>query len=241
VPHLRLPLSRERRGPGALLSLLVHAATIGVLLVGSGEWLARRAGEPNAPRERGGGGGGPRSINFFILPSPHPAAVDFTAPPHLLPTDLPTLERIPVTLPPLELPRFAPPVALVPMPAAAVPGLGGGGGGGVGEGVGAGAGADVGPGTGGEGGYIFGASPRTAILPPMARVPGSVAGRTYRVQFWLAADGRVTRVEVDPPIRDANYSREFRERMMAYQFHPAHIRDGRSVASIFTITLRIGH
>ena len=87
----------------------------------------------------------------------------------------------------------------------------------------------------------FVASPRTAILPPLARVPGSVAGRTYVVKFWVAADGRVTRVEIDPPMADAAYSREFQQRMMAYQFYPARTRDGQNVASIVLVPLRIGN
>jgi len=72
-------------------------------------------------------------------------------------------------------------------------------------------------------------------------VPGSVAGRTYRVRFWVAADGRVTRVEVEPPIAEAAYSREFQRRMLAYQFYPARTRDGRNVASVVTVPLRIGN
>ena len=52
---------------------------------------------------------------------------------------------------------------------------------------------------------------------------------------------RVTRVEVDPPIADAEYGREFQQRMMAYRFYPAHTRDGRSVANVVTIPIRIGH
>src|SRR5439155_1566564 len=99
----------------------------------------------------------------------------------------------------------------------------------------------AGPGTGDEGGYIFVAAPRTAILPPLAKVPGSVAGRTYRVRFWVAADGRVTRVEVEPPIAEAAYSREFQRRMLAYQFYPARTQDGRNVASVVTVPLRIGN
>jgi TonB family protein len=78
-------------------------------------------------------------------------------------------------------------------------------------------------------------------VPPLGKVPGSVAGRTYRVTFWVSADGRVTRVEVDPPIADAAYGREFQQRMMAYRFYPAHTRDGRSVANVVTIPIRIGH
>src|SRR6266516_475120 len=93
----------------------------------------------------------------------------------------------------------------------------------------------------GEAGYIFPASPRTAILPPLARVPGSVAGRTYHVKFWVSVEGRVTRVEVEPPMADAAYGREFRQRMMAYQFYPAHTRDGRNVTYVVMVPLRIGN
>src|SRR5207237_1156719 len=79
----------------------------------------------------------------------------------------------------------------------------GGGSAGGGEGGRGRSGAGVGPGTGDEAGYISPAAPRTANVPPLGKVPGSVAGRTYRVTFWVSADGRVTRVEVDPPIADA--------------------------------------
>src|SRR5206468_1183048 len=120
-------------------------------------------------------------------------------------------------------------------------GQGPGTGGGAGAGIGPGVGGAAGPGTGDEGGYIFVAAPRTAILPPLAKVPGSVAGRTYRVRFWVAADGRVTRVEVEPPIAEAAYSREFQQRMMAFRFYPAHTRDGQNVASVVTVPLRIGN
>jgi hypothetical protein len=99
----------------------------------------------------------------------------------------------------------------------------------------------VGSGTGDEAGYIFPASPRTAILPPLARVPGSVAGHTYRLKFWVSVEGRVTRVDVEPPIADAAYAREFQQRMMAYQFYPAHTRDGRNVTCVVTVPLRIGN
>src|SRR5437868_3508112 len=98
-----------------------------------------------------------------------------------------------------------------------------------------------GRGTGDEGGYIVHAAPRTAILPPLAQVPGSVAGRTLRVSFWVAADGRVTRVAVDPPIADAAYNREFQRRMMAYQFYPAHTRGGRTLEDVVIVPLRIGN
>src|SRR5207245_10575917 len=97
--------------------------------------------------------------------------------------------------------------------AAARAALGGGGGnagggaGGRGTGLGAASGAGVGPGTGDEAGYIFPAAPRTANVPPLGKVPGSVAGRTYRVTFWVSAAGRVTRGDVDQPIAEAGHGR----------------------------------
>ncbi len=185
-------------------------------------------------------------MNFFTLPASGPEQVDLPAPPRVILPNLPSLQQIKLDLPPLALPRETLAVAARAGASARAdagpggPGEGPGTGGGQGAGVGPEAGAGVGPGTGGEGGYIFVASPRTAILPPMARVPGSVAGRTYRVRFWVAADGRVTRVEVDPPIADADYRREFQQRMLAYRFYPARTRDGQSVASVVTVPLRIG-
>jgi hypothetical protein len=77
-------------------------------------------------------------------------------------------------------------------------------------------------------------------VPPSEKVPGSVAGRTYRIRFWVAADGRVTRIEVDPPMHDEGYRREFLDLMMAYRFYPARTRDGVTVASVVTVHLQIG-
>ncbi len=168
-------------------------------------------------------------MNFFAIPAGAPAAVEMALSPRLTLSDLSALRRIHVELPPLELPQ-----ATLPVPTVA-------GAAGRGTGPGTAVGVGVGPGTGDEAGYIFPASPRTAILPPLARVPGSVAGRTYHVKFWVSAEGRVTRVDVVPPIADAAYGREFQQRMMAYQFYPAHTRDGRSVANVVTIPIRIGH
>jgi len=217
---------------------LVHAGLIVLLVVRGRELLA-----PGARGERGGGGGA-AAVNFFALPSASaPAEIAIPAAPRVTLSDLPAVRQIPVQLPPIDLPRvtFPPPL---PAAAAAETRAGGGAsgaGGGAGAGTGGGAGADLGPGTGGEGGYIFVASPRTAILPPLSKVPGSVAGRTYRVRFWVSAEGRVTRVDVEPPITDAGYSREFQQRMLAYQFYPARTRDGRNVASVVLVPLRIGN
>lgn len=224
-----MPLPRRGLVPGAAVAMLVHVIVIGAL-------VARGPALPAA----GAGGPAAQGLNFFVLPRSTPAAVSVSLTPQLQLADLPKLRRIAVELPPLELPRptFALPVAPMPTGTGGAQGVTAGTGPGV-AGVGAGAGA--GPGTGDGAGYIFHAAPRTAILPPLARVPGSVAGRTLRVTFWVAADGRVTRVAVDPPITDGSYDREFQRRMMAYQFYPAHTRAGQNIADVVTVPLRIGN
>jgi hypothetical protein len=239
LPGLRLPVGRRRLGAGTAASLLAHIAIITVLVVRSPALLGGGAPGPGGPLEPAGGGGGRPTLNFFVLPAaPAPAAVPVPAPPRVTLSGMPPLETIPIALPPIELPRATPPVT-GSSAAGAGTATGGPGTGGA-PGVGAGAGGDVGPGTGGVGGYIL-ASPRTAILPPLAKVPGSVRGRAYHVKFWVSAEGQVTRVEVDPPIADAAYGRAFLESMMAYQFYPAHTRDGRTVPGIVTYSVQVGN
>jgi len=232
LPGLRLPLPSRGVAPGAVAAVLVHAGVIGALVI--------QAGAPagGAPRPAA-----PDAVNFFLLSQRAPARVDVALTPHVPLADLSALRRIATELPPVDLPRVT-----LPLPAVRVSdGTGGataaraGGGPATQAPSGAGAGAGAGPGTGDEGGYIVHAAPRTAILPPLAQVPGSVAGRTLRVSFWVAADGRVTRVAVDPPIADAAYNREFQQRMMAYQFYPAHTRGGRTLEDVVTVPLRIGN
>jgi len=241
-PALRLELRSRRSWPSALASLFAHAALIAVLLV-QGRAALRRGAVPGGGGGGGGGGGDRPVINFFPLPAgAAPAAVDVPQAPPFTVTALPALQQIRLDLPRVEVPQPDLAAGLRSVPAAAVAGgQGPGVGGGEGAGAGPGAGGAAGPGTGDEGGYIFVAAPRTAILPPLAKVPSSVAGRTYRVRFWVAADGRVTRVEVEPPIAEAAYRREFQRRMLAYQFYPARTRDGRNVASVVTVPLRIGN
>jgi len=218
------------------LSLAIHSLVIGALLVRA---AARPSGDGHSPDAAGSSRGERPGVNFFALLAPGPAAVELPSAPRVQPTDIPSLERVPLDLPRVDLvsPHA---VAAAPQLSANGGGTGAGGGGG-GGGGGAGAGGGAGSGTEGEGDYIYHASPRTLILPPLAKPPGSVSGRTYRIRFWVAADGRVTRVEVDPPIADQAYRREFLERMMAYQFYPAHTRDGANVASVETVPLTIGN
>ena len=226
---LGLPLPHTRRASGFGTSFLVHVVVVAGLL-----WAGARLGSSGSGIA-GGGQGGRASVNFFALPSGAPSAIEVPSMPRVDLAHMPPLSQIKVDLPRVDIPRET----ASPAPDQGVAG-GGGGGGGQGGGAGGGTGATLGPGTGGEGDYILPASPRTAILPP-AKVPGSVAGRTYRIRFSVTADGRVTRVEIDPPIADEAYRREFLERLLAFQFVPARTRDGRNVASVVTVTVRPGH
>ena len=179
-----------------------------------------------------GGGGAPVA---FLLPRwGEQSATRVVRPRAVAQPVLPPASPTPIETPPAALP--APPAQPLADTAPARPG----------DSAGAGPGAEpgpgvLGPGTGGGGDYISVASPRALILPPLGRVPGAVAGRTYRIRFWVAADGRVTRVEIDPPVPDAGYRRDLLERMLAYQFHPARTRSGTPVASVVTVPLRIGN
>jgi hypothetical protein len=222
LPGLRLPRSRRRTGLGTTLAVITHAVVIGLLV----ERAPRLAGRPGV-----GSGSSGRAINFFTLPSAGgPAAVDVAAPPRITVADLSVLRRIPVDLPPVELPvaTLAPPAAV----------LGGGGGVGVaGQGTssgGGGAGAGPGSGTGGEGGYILSAQPRRVIPRPPECILNSVSRGRIEVSFWVAADGQPTRVEVDPPPTDQECRRAFVTLMMETRFVPATLR-GQPVASVFSI------
>ncbi|MBI4501071.1 MAG: TonB family protein, partial [Gemmatimonadetes bacterium] len=99
-------------------------------------------------------------------------------------------------------------------------------------------GADTGRGIGGEGGDVFPPTPRYTILPPLPQ-PASMRGRTLRVHFWVNAQGKVTRVQVDPEIKDASYRQQFLAMMREYTFNPAKRLDGTTVEGdlVMPITL----
>jgi TonB family protein len=118
------------------------------------------------------------------------------------------------------------------------PGAGTGTGGGVGSGQGTGVGSGVGPGSGGgEGGSVLPPEPKFIIVP--ADRPGSVRGREFAVHFWVDRQGKVTRVEVEPEIEDAEYRRKFLEQMHQFQFTPARTPDGRPVDGHIVIPITL--
>jgi hypothetical protein len=231
LPTLRLPLGRRRLGPGAALALVVHAAIVGALVVRGRELLRRPPGSP-------GTGGARPAVNFFTLPAAAPAVIPMAAPPRLSALDLSALRRIQVELPPLQVSQPTLP-APAPVPTPTLGGAVGGGGGGGGANAAAGAGtsgAGPGSGTGGEGGYIVPAHPRRVIPRP----PACVSQASLRLRFWVAADGRATRVEVEPPPKDDGCRRELVDLMMETLFYPA-TQNGQPVASVFFMSYSHGN
>ena len=232
-----LPLPRRRQGPAALVSLIAHM-TIGVLVLWRGAALLGGGGG-SGPRGGGGGGGQP-AVTWFTLPAGSaPQALDVPAPPAVTVPSVALPDPVKIDVPPLEQIAPPPPAAVVAGTGTGTtggPGQGPGSGGGQGTGTGPGTGSDAGPGSGGEAGYILPATPRWAIFPPPG-APSAVRGHAHQVRFWVTADGRVTRVEVTPPIKDAAYRRQFNERMMGYLFTPAATRDGRRVDYVASVTV----
>jgi hypothetical protein len=233
-----LPLPRRRQGPAAMLSLAAHLL-IAILVLWRGAELFEGGGGGGSGPRGGGGGGGRPAMTWFALPTPASAQAHEVPPAPAV--TVPTVAT-PVTEPvKLEVPP--PTIAMVPPAAigtgegtAGGPGAGPGTGGGKGTGTGPGVGADSGSGSGGAASDIFAATPLWAISPPPG-APRDAHGKRHEVRFWVTADGRVTRVEVTPPIKDSGYRREFTERMMGYLFKPATTRDGRHVDYIASVTV----
>jgi len=227
-----LPLPRRREGRAAALSFLAHL-TIAILVLWRGAALFESGGGGGTGPRGGGGGGGRPAVNWFTLPSTStPETHDVPpAPAVTVPTAaVPMPEPVKLDIPPPSI-VMAPPAAVgTGEGTSGGPGQGPGTGGGIGAGTGTGVGVDSGSGSGGGKSDIFPASPRWTIFPP----DGMPSGR-FEVHFWVNADGIVTRVEVTPPIKDADFRREFTKRMMGYLFHPATTRDGRRVDYVATV------
>src|SRR5947209_6157817 len=217
-----LPVQRRRQGPAAALSFAAHLAIAILVLWRGAELFEGGGGSGTGGGPRGGGGGGGRpAVSWFALPTPSSpiAAAIPPAPTVTVPTvAAPVTERVK-----LDMPPPAPTVALAPPTAigtgegtAGGPGEGPGTGGGKGTGTGPGVGADSGSGSGGAASDIFAATPLWAISPPPG-APRDAHGKRHEVRFWVTAEGRVTKVEVTPPIKDSGFRRECTVRVRGYQ------------------------
>jgi hypothetical protein len=202
------------------LSLVIHALVIGVLVWRANALLEGRGSDAGARAGRR------EQINFFALPASPPMTVDLPPSPRVVLSEIPSIDPIQIDLSGLEVTAPNRPVTL----SAA------GGPGGAASGAGS-TGGTTGSGTGGEEGYIFPPDLRGMIVPPLEGRPRAVRGRPHRVTWWVAADGRIERVAVNPEIEDEKYRREFYARMLSYKFEPARTRDGRRVPGVVTITV----
>jgi hypothetical protein len=217
----RLQLAGRSWGLIAWLSLIGHAGLL-VFIVLHGRALLERAAQGRRA------GGGAQSVQFFTLTAPAMEAVDIPAAPAVSLSVAPPVDPIAIDLIGLG-------VSVVPPTASMGASARGGAPGGAGAGV---AGGTGGSGTGDEERYIFPPNPRGVIVPP-EKAPKSVRGRRYRATFWVGADGRVDRVDVSPPIEDAEYRQALQERLMDFAFYPARNRAGLAIPGIVPIVFAI--
>jgi hypothetical protein len=229
-----LPLPQRREGPAAALSFLGHVA-IAILVLWRGAALFEGPVPPPPPR---GGGGGRPAVSWFALPTLSSARAETG--PQAPAVTVPTVAPPPPVSDPVKL-ELRPRTVSITLPAAVGigdgttggPGQGPGTGGGTGTGTGTGTGADAGPGSGASASDIFGPTPLLVPNVPAGAPPGEKG--KHEVRFWIRADGRVTRIQVSPPIRDSGYRRVFMETMWNFVFSPAKTRDGRPIDYEYSI------
>lgn len=217
---------------GAAIVVGVHVIIIALLLWHSADLLAG-AGDGPGPRG-GGGGGGRRALHTFLLSGAGvPQTVPVPAVPQVAMTRLTLPNPVKLDLPKLQPPPLATQVVAVAGTGNGTtggPGEGPGSGGGKGGGSGTGVGNDSGPGSGGNGSYILPASPKLMIL-----APDCFKGRT-EVRFSVAADGRVTDVDLVSPPKNQDCREVMLKRFKGNLFTPATAR-GVPVPSVYSITV----
>jgi hypothetical protein len=195
---------------------------------------------------RGGMSGGDRPVISWVAlpqitslqaetapPTPPRVVVPTVAPPRIEPVKLELPPRILAAVLPMPLPT--PPMGVDegtygdPAPGSGPDSSGTGGGP-----------RDTGPGSGGGAGDIFagdifGPTPLLVARPPAGAPPDDK--RKHDVQFWVRADGRVTKIAVNPPIKNSGYRRRFMEAMSDLVFGPVKTRDGRPIDYVYSIAV----
>lgn len=244
VPDFALPRAKLKGSRWVVVSVSLHVLAV-LLIVGvESGMLAELFGVGGGIGPAGGGGGG--GIRYVALPAYVPSATssprsESSNAVRFVPTD-PSVRTIPASSRavdadwPMEL------VDVLPRPGSdrgvgGGPGRGPGSGGGEGRGLGTGIGDDVGPGTGGNRGYVYAPEPR-AIHYPIQTAPTSIQGLELSIHFWVDAQGRVTKVEIDPPIDDRDYREALLDTLMGWVFYPARTASGAPVAGEMVITHR---
>jgi len=238
VPNIRLPQTDRPFSRAVAISVLLHLLVLALFIRYEVQEHAREAHDsrsPGAPGKRGGGGGQTFRIELpaYQRVAETPAVTQVEKPP--VP---PVVIQPPVIkVQKLELPTQAGMVN-AGVDVSALGGQGPGKGGGIGTGVGPGIGVDSGKGTGGDGGDIFPPTPLYTTLPPLPP-PTSMRGRTIKVHFWISAQAKVTKVRVDPEIKDAGYRQQFLAMMREYIFKPARRLDGTTIEGELTMRVTL--
>ncbi len=250
-PQGKLPALEKVQKNGAIVSASLHLVLI--LIIVLAPVVARRVmGEPGEPGGGGGGGGG-RDILFIELPpaaASAPAAAEeaVRAP---VPPPEPVEDDIFTTLPiPEVVETDAAAVDAETRPEISLeslglglgvgtgdgPGEGTGTGGGVGSGEGEGIGSGIGDGTGGDNGDARAPEPR-AVIYPFETPPDDIRGVELTLHFWVDRRGRVTKVEIAPRIRDADFRNKLMDRLRAWVFYPARTMNGSPVEGEYFVTV----
>ncbi len=249
TPTVRLPRTDRPFGAGIGLAALLHVALLLALILGGPALADYARGLGLGPGDPGGGGGGlGAKIDFIQLPPlgpAKPAAAQAVPPPVPVPEPaltLPEPELAAITPEPTRLETAVETQLLIPPRDVANiggttggPGAGPGTGGGVGAGQGTGVGTAIGPGTGGDGGTVRAPEVRVVAFP-FEDAPSSIKGREFKLHFWVDAQGRVTKVEIEPAIADASFRKKLLERLHQWTFYPARTFSGAPVNGRLTVS-----
>ena len=245
-PEARLPETRISFKGGTTTSMVVHGLLVLIIIWTGIQTANRLAGTGPGTGPAGGGGGGTGSaVTYVEIPAyisqergvraqePETEGVEF----RMLQPEVKTITR------PIQQERFPQQLARV-APAVwrgrgggseSSGGAGPGSGGGVGSGTGTGIGSNTGPGTGGGRGAVLAPEPR-AVVYPVVEPPQSLSGVELVIHFWVDARGRVTKVEIDPPLEDGPYRRKLIESLSQWMFYPARTAEGRATEGELIVT-----
>jgi len=221
-----LSLSNVPTGSAAALSLVAHVA-IAIVGVWGGAGLIEGMGSASERRP---------AIDWVALPAPPLDPLKLSVRPRVVTTALPVpLPRsiraslpTPLASPLRSLPGLPAPVVLEERTS-----------GDSGKGLSCGAVTKVRASRGADSGPESDSSARDVFKPTPLHVATTTAGappddqREHDVQFWIRADGRVTKIAVSPPIRDSDYRRRFREAVSTFVFGPVQTPDGRPIGYVY--------
>ena len=245
-PEGRLPETRVSFKGGTTTSMVVHGLLVLIIIwsgIEAANWLAGTG--PGTGPAGGGGGGTGSAVTYVEIPAyvsqtrgvrssePETDGVTF----RMIQPQVKTIER------PIQQERFPQPLARL-APAVwrgrgggsqSSGGAGPGSGGGVGSGRGTGIGSNAGPGTGGGRGAVLAPEPRSVVYP-VETPPQTLSGRELVIHFWVDSRGRVTKVEIDPPLEDTEYRRKLLESLRQWVFYPARTAEGRPTEGELVVT-----